>query len=142
MLRNRSIRRGLVAVALLASVPAALAAGAAPASASIAPGPAPSPIPGICTPTDVKSAELVKTTSGPAILVSGIKFQPDARVRLDPQDIVFVQQPEYFPYDVNSCGTGPVVKTPYTELFRVPTAPVGKFGIQIDEFLIDLFPHI
>lgn len=137
MLRNRSIRRGLAAVALLVAVPAALAASAAPASAA-----APGPIPGICTPTDVKSAELVKTVSGPAIRVTGTKFQPNATVSLDPQDIQFVKQPDYFPYDVNSCGTGPVVKTPYTALFRVPTSPVGKFGIQIDEFLIDLFPHI
>lgn len=142
MLRNRSIRRGLVAVALLVSVPAALAASAAPASASISPGlPAP-PIPGLCEPSVVKSAELVKTVDGPAILVTGIKFQANATVRLDPQDIQFVQQPDYFPYDVNSCGAGPFVKTPYTALFKVPTAPVGRFGISIDEFLIDLFPHI
>lgn len=37
MMRNRVIRRGLLAVALLVSVPAALAASAGPASASISP---------------------------------------------------------------------------------------------------------
>jgi hypothetical protein len=135
-MHKRSLRRGLTALALAISVPAALAAGAATASA------APAAPPVSCTPTIVKSAELVRTVDGPAIQVSGIKPHADGALRLEAQDIAFVIQPDYFPYDVNECGgTGPVVKTPYTELFRVPTAPVGRFGIQIGDFLIDLFPH-
>jgi len=136
-MHKRSLRRGLTALALAIAVPAGLAASASTASAQLPPPPA------TCTPTVVKSAELVRTVDGPAIQVSGIKQHADGKLLLQPQDIVFVHQPEYFPYDVNECGgTGPVVKTPYTELFRVPTSPVGKLGIEIGEFLIDLFPHI
>jgi hypothetical protein len=143
MMRNRfTVRRALLAAAFLLT-PLSLAVGAVPASASISPGPAPVPLPGICTTVpEVKSAELVKTVHGPAILVTGIKAHSDSELRLDAEDVVFVRQPEYWNYFVNECGgTGPVTKTPFTEVFRVPTAPVGKFGISIHGFLIDLFPH-
>jgi hypothetical protein len=143
MMRNRfTLRRTLLAAAFLLA-PVGLVAGALPASASISPGPAPGPIPGICeTVPVVKTAELVKTVDGPAILVTGIKLHTNSQLRLDPEDVVFVQQPDYFPYLVNECGAGPVVKTPFKELFAVPKAPVGKFGISIHGILIDLFPHV
>lgn len=144
MTRNRfTVRRALLAAAF-ALVPVGLVAGAVPASASISPGPAPAPIPDACpTVPEVKSAELVKTVDGPAILVTGVKAHADSRLRLDAEDVIFVQPPEYWNYFVNECGgTGPATKTPFTEVFRVPTAPVGKFGISIHGFLIDLFPHV
>ena len=138
---RRVIRRGLlVAGALLLSGPAALAASVLPASASISPPIPLPPPPGVCTPADVLTAELVKTDAGPVIEVTGVKFQPDASVRLDPEDIDFIRQPDYFPYIVSSCGSGRVVKTPFTATFRVPTFPVGRLGISIHDILIDLFP--
>jgi hypothetical protein len=144
MMRNRfTVRRALLLAAFLLA-PVGLVAGAVPASASISPGPAPVPLPGVCTTVpEVKTAELVKTVDGPAILITGIKTHADSRLQLDAEDVVFVQQPDYWNYFVNECGgTGPVVKTPFTEVFRVPTAPVGKFGIAIHGILIDLFPHV
>jgi hypothetical protein len=143
MMRNRfSARRALLSAAFLLA-PLGLVASAVPASASISPGPDPSPIPGTCTTVpEVKSAELVRTTNGPVILVTGTKLHSDSKLQLDPEDVVFVRQPEYWNYFVDECGgTGPATKTPFTEVFRVPTSPVGKFGISIHGFLIDLFPH-
>ena len=90
---------------------------------------------------EVKSAELVRTTDGPAILVTGFKAHTNSKLLLEPEDIDFVKQPDYFPYLVNECAAGPVTKTPFTEVFRVPTAPVGRFGIDIQGILVDLFPH-
>lgn len=141
-MRNRfTVRRALLAAAFVLA-PVGIVAGAVPASASISPGPAPGPIPGICeTVPEVKSAELVKTADGPAILVTGVKLHTSSKLFLEPEDIDFVKQPDYFPYLVSECGAGPVVKTPFTQLFRVPTAPVGKFGIDIQGILLDLFPH-
>ena len=140
-MRNRfTVRRALLAAAFLLA-PVGLVAGASPASAAI-PGPAPVPLPGVCTSVpEVKSAELVRTVDGPAILVTGIKAHTNSKLFLEPEDIDFVVQPEYFPYLVNECGTGPVTKTPFTEVFRVPTNPVGRFGIDIQGILVDLFPH-
>jgi hypothetical protein len=143
MMRNRfSARRVLLSAAFLLA-PLGLLASAVPASASISPGPDPAPIPGSCpTVPLVRSAELVKTVDGPAILVTGVKLHADSRLQLDPEDVVFIQQPDYWNYFVDECGgTGPATKTPFTEVFRVPRAPVGKFGISIHGFLIDLFPH-
>jgi hypothetical protein len=144
-MRNRfTFRRLVAALALAAAVPAAaLALSAGPASASISPGPAPAPLPGTCTPVAVKSAQLVKTPNGPAIEVTGIKEHADTKLRLDPDPVVFIRQPEYFPYTVNGCGgTGPVTKVAFTEDFPVPTSPVGKFGISVNDILVDLFPHV
>lgn len=143
-MRNRfTVRRALLAAAFLLA-PLGLVAGAVPASASISPGPDPAPIPGTCpTVPEVKSAELVKTGNGPVILVTGTKTHADSKLRLDPEDVVFIQQPDYFPYLVDECGgTGPATKTPFTEVFAVPKAPVGKFGISIQGILVDLFPHV
>jgi hypothetical protein len=142
-MRNRfTVRRALLAAAFVLA-PVGLVAGAVPASASISPGPSPIPLPGACqTVPEVKSAQLVETADGPAILVTGVKAQPNSKLFLEPEDIDFVKQPDYFPYLVNECGgIGPAVKTPFKQLFRVPTAPVGKFGIEIHGFQIDLFPH-
>jgi hypothetical protein len=141
MMRNRSLGRGLlVAVALLVSAAAALAAGVMPASASISPPTPLPPPPGVCTPTDVTTAELVKTDAGPVIVVTGVQFHADTTLRLDPQDIDFIRQPDFFPYDVNDCGTGRIVKTPYKATFRVPKSPVGRLGISIDDIEVQLFP--
>jgi hypothetical protein len=38
----------------------------------------------------------VRTTTGPAILVSGIKPHANTRVALIPEDVVYVQQPDYW----------------------------------------------
>jgi hypothetical protein len=142
MMRNRFSARRLLLMAAFLLAPVGLVAGAVPASASISPGPAPTPLPGVCSPVaEVKTAELVRTTNGPVILVTGLKSHADSRLQLDAEDVVFVQQPDYWNYFVDECGgTGPAVKTPFTEIFRVPTFPVGKFGIAIDGILINLFP--
>lgn len=140
-MRNRISIRGLVAgLAVAAAIPtAALALTAAPVSASASAVSAPAPC---STPAVVKSAELVRTVNGPMIQVTGLKPQADAKLTLDADNIAFVVQPDYFPYTVHACnGTGPVVKTPFTQLFEVPTNPVGKFGIEVNGIQLDLFPH-
>jgi len=138
-MRFRTLARGLfVASALLVSAPAALAVSAAPASAAPV-----IPAPGTCPAVGVKSAEIVRTVNGPALQVSGVMPHADTKLVLEAEDVVFVQQPDYWNYTVVGCGgTGPVVKTPFTTLFRVPTAPVGRFGITVNGIVIDLFPHI
>jgi hypothetical protein len=137
MQRKRSLVRGLVAaVALLAAVPAAMVFGASPASA--APGPS---APSGCPTVQVDSAELVRTTHGPAILVTGVKPQ-GTKLLLEAEDVVYVQQPNYWNYFVVGCGgTSPTVKTPFTQVFPVPTSPVGKFGITVNGIALDLFPQ-
>ncbi len=142
-MRNRFTVRGLVAaVALVAAAPAAaLALSVAPASASISPGPGLPPAPGTCTPTQVDTAELAKTDHGPVIRVTGVKAHADFVVRLDPDKVDFIRQPDYFPYTVSECGSGgPVVKTPFKADFAVPTNPVGRFGISVNDILVNLFP--
>jgi hypothetical protein len=145
MMRNRfSVRRALALAAFLL-VPVGLVGAAAPAGASISPGPEPIPLPGVCTTVpEVKTAELIKLADGSSVIVvTGIKTQANSRLQLTAEDVVFVQQPEYFPYLIEECsGSGAVTKTPFREVFRVPTAPVGKFGISIHGIDIDLFPHI
>ena len=95
--------------------------------------------PSACQPTVVRSAELVRTIYGPAIQVTGIAAGPNVDLRLVPEDIVFIQQPDYFPYLVTDCAPDRIaVKTPYTKLFRVPTAPVGKYGIQLGSTPLNL----
>src|SRR5262245_55717753 len=67
MQRKRSFVRGLVAaMALLSAVPAAMVLGASPASA--APGPV---APSGCPTVQVDSVEVVRTTTGPGLLVQG-----------------------------------------------------------------------
>lgn len=138
----RSLARGvLVALALLVAVPGAFALGASPASASTAGTAAPTaPDPKTCPRVQVDSAELVRTVHGPAIQVKGVKPQADTKLFLVAEDVVYVQQPDYWNYFVVGCsGTGATVKTPFTQLFRVPTHPVGKFGITVNGIVIDLF---
>jgi hypothetical protein len=144
MMRNRfSVRRALALAAFLLAPLGVVAAATVPASAS--PGPDPIPLPGICeTVPLVRTAELVELEDGTqAIVVTGIKLHDNSRLQLTAEDVVFVKQPEYWPYLVEECNaTGVVKKTPFREVFRVPTDPVGKFGIDIQGVLVDLFPHI
>jgi FlaG/FlaF family flagellin (archaellin) len=137
MQRKRSFVRGLVAaMALLAAVPAAMVFGASPASA--APGPT---APSGCPTVQVDSAEVVRTTHGPGILVRGVKPQ-GAKLLLEAEDVVYVQQPEYWNYFVVGCHSNPpTVKVPYAQVFPVPSDPVGKFGITVNGIQIDLFPQ-
>jgi hypothetical protein len=128
-----TVRRLLAALALLVTIPTALAASAGTAAAE--------PAPGTCPATVVRSAEVVRSTSGPRLLVSGIAQHPDAFLRLEAEKIDFVQQPDYWNYSVVACGgTGPIVKSPYTQSFPVPSYPVGKFGINVGGIIVDLFP--
>ena len=141
-MRNRFTVRGMVAaLAMMAAAPVAvLALGAGPASASISPGPAPIPIPGTCEPVRVNTAELVKTEQGAVIRVTGIKFHQNDFLRLDADDVVFIQQPDFFPYTVNGCGSGgTIVKTPFVQDFAVPRSPVGKCGIEVSGIPVVLF---
>ncbi len=137
-MRMRSTLRGVIAAGALM---AAMALTMGPASASISPGPPPPPIPGTCQPVEVNTAELVKTDRGPVIAVTGVKLHANDTVRLDPDDVVFIRQPEFFPYTVNGCGSGgPIVKTPFKAEFKVPTSPVGKCGIDVSGIPVVLFP--
>ena len=128
---RRWIRRG----AALAAVTGALAiVPTAAAHAAVAP-----PAPAACAATTVRSAEIVRTTGGPAILVTGVAPGPTVDLRLIPEDVVFIQQPDYWRYFVVDCSPDAIVtKTPYTKVFRVPTAPVGRYGIDIQGFPINL----
>jgi hypothetical protein len=127
--RRRWIRRGAAIAAAagsLALAPAAVA-DAAPAYEAET-----------CAPTTVRSAELVPTTGGPAILVTGVAPAAGLRLELRPENITFIRQPEYWPYEVVGCGIGATVITPYRQLFRVPKAPVGTEGIQVGPSKINL----
>src|SRR5262245_36144462 len=131
----RTLCRGAFAAAALlsAAAPAALAL-AGPAAAAEA-----APAPGTCPAVAVTTAELVRTVDGPAILVTGVKPHADTSLRLEAEQVDFVQQPDYWTYTVVGCGgTGPVVKTPFTTTFRVPTSPVGRFGITVNGIAINL----
>jgi len=97
------------------------------------------PTHGDCPDTVVRSAELVRTTHGPGILVRGIAPSANVSLHLVPDEVVFIRQPEYWTYFVMGCNaTGPVVKTAYSKVFPVPTGPVGSLGIQIGRSLINL----
>jgi hypothetical protein len=142
MTRTRLSARALLAtLALLAMMPVALAVSSAPASASSAAPTAPTlPPPGTCPVVRVDSAEIVRTVSGPAIQVTGVKPHADTLVLLEAEQVVYVQQPDYWNYFVVGCGgSGPVVKAPFTKLFRVPTDPVGRYGITVNGIPLDLF---
>jgi hypothetical protein len=132
MIRNplagRRIRQG----AALAAVAGALAiVPVAAAEAAVDPA--------TCPATTVTSAELVRTTSGPGILVKGVAPGPRLDLHLVAEDVVFIQQPDYWRYFVVDCARDAVVtKTAYTKVFRVPTAPVGRYGIEIGPDQINL----
>jgi len=126
------LRRHLVATAIFA-----LAAGGVLVAPIGAAGAAPAPA--TCANTVVRSAELVQTTEGPVILVRGVASNYNPRLQLVPEDVVFIQQPDYFPYQVQECAvTQPTGKFSYTRVFAVPTSPVGRFGIQIGPSQINL----
>jgi hypothetical protein len=113
---------------------AALVTGTAAASA------APTlPPPGTCPAVHVDSAEIVRTTSGPGIQVSGVKPHADTFLLLEAEDVDYVQAPDYWNYTVVGCGgSGPVVRTPFTQTFPVPTFPTGKCGIAVNGIQLDL----
>jgi hypothetical protein len=139
MTRTRLSARGARAILSLLAV-AALAVTMGPAAASAAPAAPKAPPPGTCPTVQVDSAEIVRTVHGPAIQVTGVKPHADTVLFLEAEDVVYIQQPDYWNYFVVGCGgTGPVVKTPFTQLFRVPSHPVGRFGITVNGIQLDLF---
>ena len=128
---RRWARHGAAVAALAGSLAVAPAAMATAATAQ--------PLPVDCPATVVKSAEIVRTVNGPAILVKGIAAGPNVDLHLVAEDVVFIQQPDYWNYFVTDCAPDRYpVKTAYSKLFRVPTAPVGKYGIQIGPDQINL----
>jgi hypothetical protein len=133
---RRWVRRGAAVAAVAGSLAIPTAAANA---AEIAPPP---PTEHDCPKTVVRSAELVRTVKGPAILVQGITAGPNVQLHLVPEDVAYIRQPEYWNYFVIDCAPddGPITKTPYSKLFRVPTSPVGSVGIQIGPSTINLFP--
>jgi hypothetical protein len=136
MKKRSLVRAALVAAALVVTAPAAMAstAGASPA-AEAAPDPADCPL------VKVESAEVVRTVHGPALQVKGLMPSSNTKLHLIPEDIVYVQQPDYWNWFVVGCtdGIGLPVKTPFTQLFRVPTYPVGKLGITVNGIIVNLF---
>jgi hypothetical protein len=130
----RTIRRPILVVAALVAGLAGLVM-PAPAQAQ--------PAPGTCPPVRVTGVELVRTVDGPGLHITGVKPGADVFVRLEAEDVVFVQQPPYWRYFVVGCGTaGPVVKTPFSQTFPFPTGPVGRYGIDVAGFQIDFVPGI
>lgn len=90
------------------------------------------------TPLDFRSIELVRTRNGPAVQAKGLKPHQDTTVVLFPEDVEFVQQPDYWNYFIQGCGgTGPVTKAPFTEVLPI-NGPRGKFGIAIAGRTFDL----
>ena len=110
--------------------------GVAAADASAAPPP---PSAATCTtPLRLTSISIVRTTSGPAIQVSGIKPHADTKVALVAEDVVYVQQPDYWNYFILGCGgTGPVTKVAFTDVLPID-GPVGRYGIAISGRTFDL----
>lgn len=122
-----------LAAAALASV-GFLGVAAADVGAEMAP-----PTQAACTtPLTLRSIELVRTTNGPAILVSGIKPHDDTRVVLLAEDVEYVQAPAYWNYSIVGCGgTGPVRKVAFTEVLSID-GPRGIYGIAIGGRRFDL----
>lgn len=122
-----------VAVAALATMGVL---GVAASDANAAPSP---PTQQVCTtPLMLNSIELVRTTNGPAVQVSGVKPHHDTRVVLVPEDVDYVKAPDYWNYFILGCGgTGPVTKVPFTEVLPID-GPVGIYGIAIGGRTFDL----
>ena len=128
-------KRGAAAVALTTIGFLGIAAGDASAA------PPPPSVETCTTPLRLRSIELVRTTSGPAIQVSGIKPHADTKVALVAEDVAYVQQPDYWNYFILGCGgTGPVTKVAFTEVLPID-GPVGKYGIAIGGRTFDLPGH-
>ena len=110
--------------------------GVAAADVSAAPSP---PAQQVCTtPLVFHSIELVRTTHGPAVQVKGIKPYHDTRVVLVPEDVDYVQAPDYWNYFILGCGgTGPVTKVPFNEVLPI-NGPRGIYGIAIGGRTFDL----
>ena len=130
----RSWKRPVAAAALVA---AGLLAGAA-GDASAAPSP---PAQQVCTtPLTIRSIELVRTVNGPAVRVTGIKPYHDTRVVLVPENVDYVQAPDYWNYFIQGCGgTGAVTKVPFSVVLPI-NGPIGKYGIAIGGRTFDLVP--
>jgi hypothetical protein len=110
--------------------------GAAATDASAAP---PQVIqPDCTTPLKLTSIQLVRTTHGPAVQVSGIKPYADTKVALIPDDVVYVQAPDYWNYSIQGCGgSGAVTRVAFTEVLAI-NGPRGKYGIAIAGRTFDL----
>jgi hypothetical protein len=121
---------------LLLAAPTALVAGVHPAAASTATVSSSE----MCSPVNVVKAELVWAANGPAILVAGFMPRPHATLRLDAEQVVYIQQPDYWNYTVHGCGgCEPVTNTPFMTLFPVPSAQTGRFGISVNGIKVNLF---
>jgi len=121
----------LLTIGVLALLGAALFGTAGSASAAPLP-----PTPDTCPAVRVTSVEVVRTTTGPGLMVKGIKPHMDTRVHLVPEDVVYIRQPDFWNYFVLGCGgTGPTMKVPFTSIFRID-GPVGRCGIQVESFSI------
>lgn len=103
--------------------------GVAATEASAAPPP---PSETTCTtPLELRSIAIVRTIHGPAIKVTGIKPYDNTRVALVPENVAYVQQPDYWTYFILGCGgSGVVRKVAFTEVLPI-TGPLGKYGIVI-----------
>ena len=131
----RFLHRCKLPVAVAAVAPTGfLGVAAADASAALPP-----PTAAMCTtPLALRSIELVRTTDGPAILVSGLKPYDTTRVALLAEDVVYVQQPDYWNYSIVGCGgTGLVHKVAFTEVLAI-NGPRGEYGIAISGRAFDL----
>jgi len=85
-----------------------------------------------------RSASGVRTVNGPAVQVTGVKPYLDTRVVLVPEDVEFVQPPDYWNYFIQGCGgTGAVTKVPFTEVLSI-NGPRGTYGIAIGGRTFDL----
>jgi hypothetical protein len=94
--------------------------------------------PSCTTPLQLRTIELVRTTDGPAIQVSGIKPAADTIVALVPEDVVYIQPPDYWNYSIQGCGgSGPATKVAFTEVLPI-TGPRGTHGIAIGGRTFDL----
>ena len=121
---KRSFLRTLVGASTLL---AALTLGSATASAASAPPP------GSCPAVQVRSAEVVRTTTGPGMP------HADTVLRLEAEQVDYVQAPAYWNYTVVGCGgTGPVVRTPFTTTFPAPGHPIGTCGIAVHGIELNL----
>jgi hypothetical protein len=122
-------RAGLGAAAL------AVAVVATPGGASAASLP---PTPTTCPPVRVTAVEVERTVDGPGVRVTGLAPHADTRLHLVAEDVVYVQQPDYWQYFVLGCdGTGPVVKTRFSQVFPL-SGPVGRYGIQVHGHTVNL----
>ena len=108
------------------------------ASAEAAPALASSIEPSCTTALRLDSISLVRTAAGPAVQVSGVKPHADTDVALIPEDVVYVQPPDYWNYSIQGCGgSGVVTKVPFTEVLPID-GPRGTYGIAIGGRPFDL----